>query len=394
MKKVSMKKWIVVLFVCCIIGIIIMLAFFMRLKQTKENTNIPLPQLDSNVEISDKDIGFCYCVYDDVYKYAVEKKSDLKHLTVEDVIERYIEIARIKDISLDYVNTTKVKDEKSLSKGIYYPVTTTYEIYLKGNSMEDVDVNGLINTLLSYFDMVEGVGYVKVYLNNQLQTTSEPMPKYGYFIQRQTSYQELRRDKFLYESNEGISVDIKFSLKDENGNAMKNIVYYIEGSTTGEKIINSSGEIKLSVKTNNQYMLRLQKKNSIVYGMYGEKANIYEEMVVCFDVQKGFEEELIWATDCVTSFCEPTSKITVDITDIANAPYEDILVSINKHGASYEIGYCENDGTIVWNDYGTLANEYIVTLKIGDKVTHYEAKINDGVFEITGETTEEPKIAE
>lgn len=393
-KNGRLKKWIVGLFVCCIIAVIMIFSLFTRLKQNRENTDIPLPQLDSDIDISDEEIGFCYCVYKDVYRYAVERKNNLIHLTVEDVVERYIEIAELNDISIDCVKTKKVMNEKQISKGIYYPEATTYEVYLKGKGIEVTQVNGLISTLLSYFDTVKGNEYVKIYLNNQLQKTSEQMPEPGYFIQRQTSYWEKARDKAGYEENEGKSTNVKFVLKDENKNAMKNIIYYIEGSDKGEMITDSTGEIELSLKSNNQYMLRLQRKNSIVYGMYGENASIYEEMVVCFEVNEEFEQQLIWDEACVTKLCEAENKIIIDVTDFANAPYEDILVSVNKHGASYEIGYCEDDGTIVWNDYGQIADNCILTLIHNDIETYYEAKINDGVFEIIGETTEEPKIAE
>ena len=173
MKNVSMKKWIVGLFVSCIIAVMMIFALFTRLKQNKENTNIPLPQLDSDIDISDEEIGFCYCVYKDVYRYAVEKMNNLIHLTAEDVIERYIQIAELKDISLDCVKTKKVRNEKQISEGVYNPNATTYEVYLKGKGIEVTQVNGLLSTLLSYFDTVKGNEYVKIYLNNQLQNTSE-----------------------------------------------------------------------------------------------------------------------------------------------------------------------------------------------------------------------------
>ncbi len=392
-----MKKRKLYMFVCCVVVIILLFTFFLNKKHNKdneENIEIPLPQLDSNIDMSDEEIGFCYYVYKDVYRYATEAKANLKYLDVEDVVERYLLIAEIDDISLEQVKEEKVKTEKTIAEGIYQPDCITYNVYLKGENLEPMQLNGMISTILSYADTVEGVEYVKIFLNNRLQTTSEQMPNQGYFIQKETSSIEVVRDKAMYEKNKGTNAEFTFVLKDENGIPMKNVVYYVEGSDVGENITNSTGEIKLSVKTNNQYTLRLQKKNSIVYGMYGEEASIYEEMVVCFDVKDGFEQELIWKDEYVIDLSESLGETVIDVKNFIDKSYEEVLVSVNKNGAIYKLGYCEDDGTIIWNDCGAMADEYIVILAVDGNEKYFEAKANNGNIEIIKETLEEPKVAE
>jgi len=191
-------------------------------------------------------------------------------------------------------------------------------------------------------------------------------------------------------------VEVTFTVKDSDGNPMKNIAYHLE-FVSGEKgnyqpgqgITDSTGTFTRKVHPNAEYVLYLQKKNAVIYADYQRypehKEIVYEEAAINIKVDEAFSMDIVW-DDEKTTVSSPKSQMNIDVTDLYEGPYEDVFFQlISEYGAQIQIGYLEDDGIIIWKDgydgWYYLQLQMFEDTEHGDSLTmnkSYRVELEDG----------------
>ncbi len=350
---------------------------------------------------------FNYYIYTESGDYKVVE-GKIEELKIEEVINKYLELSDISDITVEKVEFIHKDAEESEVDGLvfYVPASNTYEIYLRGDTFAEENAKGLVNTVVSYMRNEPGNDYVKIYFNNQQYLIDESMPDYGYYNFQMDIGSEGDENPWAENSEE--TVDISFVIIDEKGNPMKNITYsleYVSGERgsyqPGYGITDSTGEFTRSVHPNATYILHLEKRNAVSYTNEIEPV-VYEEMLVNLDVKEAFSKEIVWEEDKVTKINDRGESITIDISDIYDGNREEIFLQLfTEEGGQIQLGYPDKDGKFIW--YDGVDGNYSLTLQKFELISGesnikyaktYIVELKDGEMNIIKEQEGEIEILE
>ncbi len=373
--------------IICMLGVIIYVMNDNRITDNEYKGNVEIGEKDEvrvpeTGKLEDIDVierkGFPYYIYngDGKYKRIYEDLDISKNMSIEELVNKWLELNNISNTTIKEIQVEHIplKEETVIIDGFEYVQATTakniYDIHFDGEELTEELFIGLINTVAEYRPKEKiGAPFINIYVNDKEIEISEAKNELGYTniaieveMDEDSTSDNTNVGEKLPCDNPEYMVNVTFTVKDENGNPMKNIAYHLEFVAgeeghyqPGQGLTDTTGTFTRKVHPNAEYILYLQKKNALVYADYQRypehKEIVYEEMAIRIKVEEGFTREIVWEKEEITVKEKPESQMLLDVSHIYEGPYEDVFLQlISGYGAQIQIGYLENNGTILWND--------------------------------------------
>ena len=206
-----------------------------------ENDELRVPETGKleDIEVVERK-GFPYYIYNGngKYKRVYEDVDVAKTMSIEDVVTKWLELNALSNLTIKEIEVEHIpfKEETITIDGYEYIQGTTakniYDIYFEGEELTEALIIGLINTVSEYRPQEKsGLPFINIYINGVEKEISDDEGEFGYTnipVEVEEEVNDKDNELKLPCDNPEYMVNVTFSIKDENGNPMKNIAYHLE----------------------------------------------------------------------------------------------------------------------------------------------------------------------